>query len=200
MKCSFTLASVALACACSSSSGGDEVTHDAGRKVDASHSDGGNKKKDAGEADAGEGAIDANLPDVNPCQPDVSAEKVFPANSGATWSALYADFFGPKGQASCGGGGTEGGDCHGSVTQHGYMASNFLCPLEGDASAECWKGMTSKGDGGANLVDVQFDAGLGGLLCQNYCVGIMPLNCTYYFSPDDMSRIHAWVKAGGKDD
>jgi hypothetical protein len=62
------------------------------------------------------------------------------------------------------------------------------------------------GDGGANLIrpDAAFtgDAGdeLSAILCQDDGnVGVMPLECSYIFTPVDLERIGDWVTAGAKD-
>jgi hypothetical protein len=138
--------------------------------------------------------------DVNPCLADgynAPGTPQFAVEAGTTWSSLYRDYFGPGGTASCSG----GSNCHGSEAGAGFMSSGFLCP-HGDAAAACWAGMTHDGDGGPNIVgDVSFnDGGLGTILCQNYCLGQMPNGCTYYFTPNDMARIAAWVSGGAKDD
>ncbi len=169
--------------ACSSSS--TKESHDAGHPTDATVMD---------------ASMDVSIPDSNPCVPDGLNSpdvRVYPLDAGPTWSALYHDFFGPTGLAGCAG---MVGSCHGSTAAHGYTVSGFLCPTGEDASAACWAGMTSKGDGGANILTPPFnDGGLGTILCQNICVGIMPDGCTYYFTPDDMQRIQDWVRSGAPD-
>jgi hypothetical protein len=144
------------------------------------------------------------MPDVNPCIPDVlnpGDVQVYSPDAAATWTALYDDYFGPSATLSSCGGGAGGTGCHGSTASQGYSVSHFLCPMTGDAKTACWKGMTSSGDGGANLIERPFnDGGLGTILCQNYCLGIMPLDCNYYFTPADMQRIQNWVSAGAKND
>jgi len=92
------------------------------------------------------------------------------------------------------------------VSEPGYGRSHFLCPAEDGGSALCYQGITSLGDGGANLIrpDAAFtgDAGdeLSAILCQDDGnVGVMPLECSYIFTPVDLERIGDWVTAGAKD-
>jgi len=170
----------------SSRPGGDA----AARTVDC-----GSGQEDAGEA-APDGARDAGT-DAPGDGGDAAPVPVFTLDAGATWSALYRDYFGPTGVASCAG----DGNCHGGTSQRGYQVSQYLCPPSG-GKAGCFAGITSQGDGGANLIlpDASFsDDLLSQILCQGQGVGMMPLGCTYTFTPVDMTRIGDWVAAGAQD-
>jgi hypothetical protein len=142
--------------------------------------------------DAADACGDAISDALNP--PDVP---VFTLDAGTTWRALYRDYFGPSGVASCAG----GEECHGSTLQLGYESSNFLCPA-GDAEAGCYAGITSWGTDGADLIqpDASFSHDmLSEELCQGDGAGTMPLDCSYVFTPVDMKRIADWVNAGALD-
>ncbi len=58
-----------------------------------------------------------------------------PSGGGATYTDLYADFFGPCGQGSCSG---QSG-CHDNATETGALTSGFVC---GGTQKSCWEGMT----------------------------------------------------------
>lgn len=59
------------------------------------------------------------------------------ADSGSTttWTALYTDFFGPAGTASC----SAQTSCHGTALQSGAQTSGFVC---GVTKTSCFDGMT----------------------------------------------------------
>ena len=152
---------------------------------------------DADAGDSHDGSKDAGA-DSFVAQAGFDSGPVFTIEAGTTWSSLYRDYFGPAGQASCAG----DGNCHGSVSEPGYARSHFLCPTDGGLT-QCYAGMTSLGDGGANLV---LPAGgfsadeLNMILCQDDGnVGVMPLECSYIFTPIDIERIADWVNAGAQD-
>jgi len=145
------------------------------------------------DAATGADASDAGSADAA----DAAPVPVFTLDAGTTWTALYRDYFGPTGVASCAGDGA----CHGDTSQPGYLVSRYLCPT-GNEPAKCYAGMTSTGDGGANLIvpDASFsDDLISQILCQDDGTGIMPLYCSYYFTTVDMQRIADWVAAGAKD-
>jgi hypothetical protein len=72
----------------------------------------------------------------------------------ATWTGLYADYFGPSGQASC----TAQSSCHGSASELGAQESGYVC---GATKESCWQGMTL----GLNPIDA------GGVFCPIVCIG-----------------------------
>ena len=147
----------------------------------------------------------------------------------ATWTSLYADYFGPSGQASC----TAQPSCHGTASQLGSQTSGFVC---GATKESCWEGMTM----GINPVDA------GGVFCPIVCIGgdagvgcpqntafacptdptqqslyadlhkaqssglnNMPcggnlMEClasgsTYTFTSSDLARISTWIQQGAQD-
>jgi hypothetical protein len=139
----------------------------------------------------------------------------------ATWTCLYANCFGPAGQASCS---TAQGVCHNSPSQTGAQISGFVC---GETQQSCWEGIT-KG--------IAVDA--GGFFCPIVCDGTCPQtgsacptepsqqllvqdihkaqggsgqlnnmpcasppNCpantgSYTFTADDVANISAWIQQG----
>ena len=127
--------------------------------------------------------------------PDASsAESTCPSGSGGcTWTALYRDYFGPSGIASCSGSGT----CHGAANQLG--ASYFLCPTNDQTG--CYHGMTStqsallppgKSWSQTPLYTALRKAGGGGLMPKQ--------PTTVVFSDRDLARIGAWYAAGTPND
>ena len=160
------------------------------------------RARDAALIDGGSASEDVKAPaDATDASDATRMVPTFTLDAGSTWTALYRDYFGNPATASCAG----DGNCHGSATQTGAMNSNYVCP-PGDPQA-CWAGITSYGDGGADLV--QPDASFtGDLLEQVLCKvddagnpvgdGMMPLFCSYNFTPVDMQRIQDWVARGAQ--
>ena len=148
----------AIACAvlagCSSSStpgtaDAGHTTHDA---TDAKQRE--DARRDATKVDAGfDAGIDSAIVDAAPnCPYDgppftVEAGLAFTLEAGSTWQSLYRDYFGNLATAGCAG----DGNCHGGTDQFGFQASGFLCPA-GDASATCYRGLTSPIDGGVVFI------------------------------------------------
>lgn len=105
-----------------------------------------------------------------------------------TWAALYADYFGPKGAASCAGSGA----CHGDSTQQGAIRSNFVC---GASEGACHESIVSSGlvpDGGSSAPDqvnlrftIRTSAG-----------GTMPKSSQFTFGETDLKRIDEWIRSG----
>jgi len=138
-----------------------------------------------------------------------------PSDAGAgidgpsTWTALYADYFGPTGVANC----ASLGSCHSGALGTGYLTSGFSYPLPPDKDG-CWQGMTTGicnpmpatgcpivvggGDPTATTLYkyLRKTAGCGTVACN------MPLNGKtfstpgYIFTPGDMARIAQWIKDG----
>jgi hypothetical protein len=122
----------------------------------------------------------------------------FTLDAGATWSALYRDYFGTTGVASCAGSGSE---CHGSPDSDAYVVSGYLCPPH-DAGA-CYESFTSQSSTGSGFI--VGDGGWGAsplpyILCQCNGMGYMPYACCYTFQAVDMQRIADWVNAGATND
>jgi hypothetical protein len=128
---------------------------------------------------------------------------VTPDAGNATWTALYADFFGPTGTAQCGA--SSRGDSNGSTSCHhdsggnGAMASGFIC---GDTQQSCYAGITSSmaSFGGAQVV-------IPGDPCNSFLPkilrrnggGIMPFYpMSVFFSDNDMARVREWIAAGAQ--
>jgi hypothetical protein len=145
-----------------------------------------------------------------------------PSAGGTTFTDLYADYFGPCGQASC----TGLAGCHNTATETGALTSGFVC---GPTKESCWRGMTQ---------GINPDA--GGVFCPVVCVGTCPQNSTfacptdptkqtlygglhkaqaaglnnmpcnsvpicqaakspYTFTADDVARISTWIQQGAQD-
>jgi hypothetical protein len=120
---------------------------------------------------------------------------------GATWSALYADYFGTMGRASCAG----SGSCHGSMSQPGYASSKYLCP-PGDQTG-CYSGITSAAAG----LLVKIDGTMAATFADTYLysvlrksppsgLGNMPQSPAYTFTDTDLARLFTWFQAGAKND
>jgi hypothetical protein len=123
-----------------------------------------------------------------------SADSGCPSASGCTWTALYRDFFGPSGKASCAGTGT----CHGDTKQAGYQGSLYLCPND---QTGCYNGITSA-QSGLLTPGKSFNAtGLYVTLRKSDGSGLMPKQpSSVFFTPDELSRIGAWYSAGTPND
>ena len=110
----------------------------------------------------------------------------------ATWSGIYADYFGPQGVATCGGGG-----CHTLPTDAGVIVTNFICTdKEG-----CYQSLV----GASKLVlPADYATPAKSKLMRNLRqagnAGKMPSKSTFVFSPADAARIEAWIANGAKDD
>jgi hypothetical protein len=123
----------------------------------------------------------------------------------ATWTSLYADFFGPTGIAQCGdtqrAGNAGTSSCHHDGTGSGAIASGFIC---GDTQESCWQGITSP-----NAVFVSTRVVVPCSPGESYVMqvlrqdggGIMPFYPeSVVFSDDDMNRIRTWIAAGAQND
>jgi hypothetical protein len=124
---------------------------------------------------------------VDPCQGGG-------ANAGNRWQDLYACYFGPSGQASCG----SRNGCHGAPDQLGARASNFVC---GPTAEACWNGVTAAFIPKGGLTDAGITAKetvLYGTLRKSDGTGLMPLNSTYVFQPADLVRIADWIEQGAQ--
>jgi hypothetical protein len=135
-----------------------------------------------------------------------------PLTPGNTWTALYADYFGPPqpvdggyagGRASC----AAAADCHGIATQTGALSSKFVCADQ----LGCYQSITSQ----AAIANRPVLLPLGEPFSEDYLytttlrsaqypAGVlrMPLAAppvyptAYTFSETDVERIAAWVEAG----
>lgn len=100
-------------------------------------------------------------------------------NCDPTWTSLYANYFGPLGQASCSP--STQSTCHGDPSQSGAQTSGFVCGSSKDA---CWQGMTA---------GVALDA--GGLFCPIVCLGTCPQNSQA--CPTDPTQQTLWTSIHG---
>ncbi len=139
-------------------------------------------------ADAG--ATDAASDAAADVAVDVAAD-VSPLGP-ATWTGIYADYFGPTGTAGC-----AGATCHTSTDQSGYVVSKFICP---DKDA-CYTSLT-----GTSKMILPTDAAnpakskLMRNLRQVGNAGKMPSGSGFVFSASDAARIGAWIAGGAKND
>jgi hypothetical protein len=125
---------------------------------------------------------------VDPCQTGG-------VNAGNRWQDLYACYFGPSGQASCG----SRNGCHGAPDQLGARASSFVC---GPTAEACWRGMTAGivpagGTPDGSPVTAKQTV-LYGTLRKSDGSGLMPLNSPYVFQPADLARIADWLEHGAQ--
>ena len=119
------------------------------------------------------------------------------ANSGSTWTDLYACYFGPTGKASCGG----QDQCHVASTTTAARVY-FVCGPDKDA---CWQGLMQ------GVAKIKADAGIDptqGEFYQSLHVegttpeplsNNMPYNSSFGFTSDDLARIAAWLQQGAPD-
>jgi hypothetical protein len=135
--------------------------------------------------DAGDGEAGCDVPDA----------------ANATWTALYADLFGPASIGQCGAatrGDTNGStSCHQDGNGNGAQASGFIC---GMTQGDCYAGITSPM---ATFIGEQVVQ--PGDPCTSYLPqvlrtdagGIMPFYpVAATFSSDDIARVNAWIAAG----
>jgi hypothetical protein len=130
-----------------------------------------------------------------------------------TFTSLYANYFGPSGQATC----TAQASCHGTAAASGAMTSGFVC---GQTKESCWQGMTmgipadaggvfppiappNAGDptqtqlyGGLHKSKA---SGLNNMPCGGNLVTCPSSGSTYTFTPDDLSCISTWLQQGAQD-
>lgn len=164
---------------------------------------GGDPKLDSGAADASEGGSTDASTDAGADAP--AAACLADAMAPATWTALYADYFGPTGKASCT---FNAGGCHGGAGEPGSAATGYICGPSKDA---CYMGITSPmaksefspfpplvaaGDAGASyLPHIVRKPG------DPITTLRMPLAPnTVTFCPSDVARIEAWINAGAQND
>lgn len=106
----------------------------------------------------------------------------------STWPALYADYFGPMGAASCAG----TSNCHGDPTRAGAIRSNFIC---GSSEENCYNSLIQSGlvpAGGSSepdQVNLRFTL-------RTATGGTMPKNSRFTFSGGDLRRIDDWIRSG----
>lgn len=136
----------------------------------------------------GDGGSDAAATDAGKDAPGDAC--VLESDAGApTWTALYADFFGPAGVGNC----SLKIGCHADNTGGGAI---WTC---GPTKDTCWLGMQ-------NNVTVCDAAGSKVLLMLRKASdptvpGKMPQEpTTVTFSDTDLARIRAWIAAGAKND
>jgi hypothetical protein len=132
---------------------------------------------------------------------------------GTTWTSLYADFFGPTGQASCSL--SSQSSCHGTASDTGAQVSGFVC---GSTQDQCWQGMTMglaadaggglfspilPPDGGdpshsqlwASIHKSTSTGGLENMPCGDPTV-CLSASATYTFTDSDLACISTWAQQG----
>lgn len=143
------------------------------------------------------------------------------SGGGTTFTALYADFFGPSGKTSC----TAQSTCHGDANQNGAQISGFVC---GTSKEACWQSMTQASD--TDLFPPIVTPGVtdpkatvlykclhqpasssDNSICSKSQTAIDcnmpcgdPPTCTvgaavYTFTADDLARITTWIQQGAQD-
>lgn len=110
------------------------------------------------------------------------------AHGGHRWQDLYACYFGPTGNVSCGA--TAG--CHTQASDQGTKASNFLC---GPTSSACWQSLSAwlLPTDAATVPTMTL---LYTVLCKSDGSGLMPRFCPVRLWSGDMARIAAWIQEG----
>ena len=146
----------------------------------------------------GETGGEARFDAAPPAAPVPCEEAGADAGSGTAWGDLYRDYFGPSGKASCAG----NGQCHGASSEQGAQSSNFVCP---GTAAGCYQGITSTSAGLVTPGDTTTDPTTTTLYLtlRKECNlgGVMPKSpADVYFTPSDLNRITAWIKAGAPND
>jgi len=114
------------------------------------------------------------------------------AHGGHRWQDLYACYFGPTGNVSCGG--MVG--CHSQPNDPGSQASNFVC---GPTLVACWQNMRASLIPSGAPSDPTMSA-LYTVLCKTDGSGIMPRFCPVRLMTGDMARIAAWLQEGAPND
>jgi hypothetical protein len=111
------------------------------------------------------------------------------ARGGHRWQDLYACYFGPTGNVSCG----SATGCHSIATDRGALTSHFVC---NPTSSACWQSLTTAmllvTDGGIDPTTAR----LYTVLCKSDGSGLMPLDCPSRLWSGDMARIAAWIQQG----
>ena len=157
----------------------------------------------------GEPLFDAT-PEPKATPPGCDSGCLSQAPANATWTALYADLFGPASIGQCGDATRTGqngtSSCHQDTGGAGAMASGFIC---GKTQQDCYDGITNPA---ANFLGQQVVVACspcGSYLTQvlrhgdgdGGITGIMPIQPdNVVFSDDDMARVSAWIAAGAKND
>lgn len=121
------------------------------------------------------------------------------AGTGATFTDLYRDLFGPTGKASCAGDGL----CHGAPEKAGAKGSSgFVCS---DATT-CWTTLTTGGSALVTASDASSPTTSALYLTLRHrrddgsIVGNMPKRPLYVFSSASMDRVTTWIRNGAKND
>jgi hypothetical protein len=154
-----------------------------------------------GEISGGESLYDGSYPVLDTGAPemtDSAAADASDSSAPATWTELYTNYFGNMGAASCSG----DGNCHGGMTQLGYMTSDYLCPANDQNG--CYTSFTSIGSQ-LLVAYPPFDKTyLYEVLRKTSGITVgtpMPrAPYTYTFTAADLARIESWVAAGAKND
>jgi hypothetical protein len=154
----------------------------------------------------------------------VVADPCADADAGDTWSYLYTCYFGPGGKASC----TGQGFCHGGPEMTGALTSGYVCGTSRESCwrgmtlgiSSCEAGVTAS-DGGADEAGVpacmQTMAPIvpSGGASDPTTTALWPAlrgasgpglhNMPYSastggvtFTPQDLDRISAWIRAGAQ--
>ncbi|HLK37022.1 MAG TPA: hypothetical protein VKU41_09760 [Polyangiaceae bacterium] len=141
-------------------------------------------------------STDAALADAPGCSP--------------TWTALYADYFGPTGVASC----TSLTSCHDNPAAEGTSFSGFLC---GTTKDSCYQGVTGSSCMNSAMVPCPLVTSSGSPTMTGLYIwinkvdpttgkhtGSMPLNGKtiadkgYVFSQSDLKCITDWISQGAQ--
>jgi hypothetical protein len=157
----------------------------------------------------GDAQFDARFDTPLPDSGDANAEAGcgFPTDGDAgnsTWTALYANLFGPTGLGQCGDSSRSDSNgtssCHHDATGAGAMASGFIC---GDTQESCYQGVTSSAANFEGLQVVVAGDPCGSFLTQvmrSSAGGIMPFYPqSIVFSDDQMSSVSTWIAGGALD-
>lgn len=130
-----------------------------------------------------------------PVDAGIPPEELIDAGTGATWTDLYRDLFGPTGLASCAGTGV----CHGAVGQAGEVATHFVCSDQ----KTCRQTMLDAGlvrpkDSAAPEKSV-LETTLRHRAPSGIVIGLMPKQPPFVFPRAAMDRISTWIAAGTPD-
>jgi hypothetical protein len=137
------------------------------------------------------------------------SESTFADAAPTSWKGIYRDFFGKRSKASCAGNGT----CHGEADKPGAKISNFVCAdVDG-----CYQSMRTAKDPDPRVSTVALveDADIAhpegaylfriiryrtadGQTVANR--GMPQIPSDFAYTPDDIARIQAWIKAGAKNE
>ncbi len=147
------------------------------------------------------GEVKGGEPKFDPTPPAAPEQKICPskdeadAGSGATWTDLWRDYFGPTGAASC-----TDASCHGSPSGAGVRFGMLCVDQAGCQESLHAKGVILPSDADAPEESMFYKV-LRRCDAQDQTLGTMPQRpSSYTFSPTSLARIATWLRNGAPND